>query len=164
MIYGNSIEGTNSRFEQIFSAYSKAFRSRDDEGLKAAFHPEAIVRVHDRRKKEVLTLTPQEFFTRLYREIGDAEFRVETLKARFDDGYLFADGVWITEGQKPILRAADLFSALEDGRVSSLTVVWTDATTVEFRSNKDTSTAYGAQTTTTLLPNSRAPRCGWLVH
>ena len=125
-----SQEGTDSRFGQVFSAYSKAFRSRDDEGLKAAFHPEAIVRVHDRRKKEVLTLTPHEFFTRLYREIGDAEFRVETLKARFDDGYLFADGIWVTQGNEPILRAADLFSALEDGRILSLTVVWTDATAV----------------------------------
>ena len=38
-------------------------------------------------------MTPLEFFARLYRAIGDAEFRVETLKARFNDGYLFADGI-----------------------------------------------------------------------
>ncbi len=124
-----SQEGTDSPFGQVFFAYSKAFKSRDDEGLKAAFQPEAIVRVHDRRTNERLTLTPHEFFTRLYREIGDAEFQVEALKARFNDGYLFADGVWVTEGKNPILRAADLFSALEGGRISSLTVVWTDATT-----------------------------------
>lgn len=38
-----SQEGADSRFGRVFSAYSKAFRSRDDDGLKAAFHPEAIV-------------------------------------------------------------------------------------------------------------------------
>ena len=94
------------------------------------FHPEAIVRVHGGRTNERLALTPHEFFTRLYRAIGDAEFQVETLKARFDDGYQFADATWITQGREPILRAADLFSALKDGRISSLTVVWTDATAV----------------------------------
>lgn len=125
-----SQEGADSRFGRVFSAYSKAFKSRDDDGLTAAFHPEAIVRVHDRRTNERLALTPHEFFARLYRAIGDAEFRVATLKARFDDGYLFADGIWVTQGHEPILRAADLFSALEDGRILSLTVVWTDATDV----------------------------------
>ena len=67
-------------------------------------------------------------------ENGDAEFRVETLKARFDDGYLFADGIWATQGHEQILRAADLFSALEDGHIFSLTVVWTDATQMKTRS------------------------------
>jgi|TARA_B110000285_G_C14885985_1_gene496192 hypothetical protein len=86
-------EGTVSRCGRVFSAYSEAFKSRNDVGLKAAFHPEAIVRVHDRRTNERLAMTPLEFFARLYRAIGDAEFRVETLKARFNDGYLFADGI-----------------------------------------------------------------------
>ena len=31
---------------------------------------------------------------------------------------------------KRILRAADLLSAVEDGRISSLNVAWTEATTV----------------------------------
>ena len=81
------------------------------------------MRVHDRRTNERLELTPLDFFTRLYREIGDAEFQVEALKARFDDGYLFADGLWINGAHQPVLRAADLFSAEKDGRLSSLTVV-----------------------------------------
>ncbi len=63
-------------------------------------------------------------------EIGDAEFKVETLKARFADGHLFADGTWTAPDGRGILRAADLFSAVEDGRITSLTVVWTNATSV----------------------------------
>ena len=77
-----------------------------------------------------LKLTPHAFFTRLYDEIGDTEFKVETLKARFADGYLFADGTWTAPDGRGILRAADLFSAVEDGRIISLTVVWTHATAV----------------------------------
>ena len=79
-------------FARVSTAYSNAFRSRDHDGLHRAFHPEATVRVHDRRSNERLELTPDEFFRRLYVEIGDAEFQVETLKKRFTDGSLFADG------------------------------------------------------------------------
>jgi hypothetical protein len=120
----------DSPFGRVFAAYSSAFKSRDFDGLRKAFQPDAAVRVHDRRSNERLKITPQEFFTRLYGEIGDAEFKVETLKARFADGYLFADGTWITPEGRGLLRAADLFSAVEDGRIASLTVVWTHATTV----------------------------------
>lgn len=125
-----SQEGTDSAFGRVFTAYSKAFKSRDHESIHAAFQPDAVVRVHDHRTDERLQLSPDEFFTRLYRQIGDAEFEVEALKARFTEGYLFADGVWITPGRNFILRAADLFSASDDGRIASLTVVWTGATTV----------------------------------
>jgi hypothetical protein len=71
-----------------------------------------------------LELAPHDFFTRLYSQISDAEFRIETLKSRFADGYLFADGTWIESGEKKTLRAADLFTAAKDGRIGSLTVVW----------------------------------------
>lgn len=47
-----------------------------------------------------------------------------------EDGYLFADGIWVdgadnTTTGTPILRAADLFSAHPDGLIWSLDVVWT---------------------------------------
>lgn len=120
----------DSPFGRVFADYSNAFKNRDFDGLEKAFHPDAAVRVHDRRSNERLVLTPKAFFTRLYGEIGDAEFQVETLKARFADGYLFADGTWITPEGRGLLRAADLFSAVDDGRIEALTVVWTHATTV----------------------------------
>ena len=123
-------DATNTPFGRVFTAYSDAFKGRDFDGLQKAFHPDAAVRVHDRRSDERLKLTPHAFFTRLYDEIGDAEFKVETLKARFADGYLFADGTWTAPDGRGILRAADLFSAVEDGRITSLTVVWTNATSV----------------------------------
>ena len=84
----------NSPFGLVFGAYSTAFKTRDHEGLREAFHPDASVTLHDRRTQDRLELAPLDFFTRLYREIGDAEFEVETLKSRFVDGYLFADGTW----------------------------------------------------------------------
>lgn len=116
----------NSPFGLVFGAYSTAFKTRDHDGLREAFHPDASVALHDRRTHDRLELAPLDFFTRLYREIGDAEFEVETLKSRFVDGYLFADGTWVTPGASGILRAADLFSASNDGRIASLTVVWMD--------------------------------------
>jgi hypothetical protein len=114
----------DSPFGRVFAAYSKAFRDRDHDGLRDAFHPDAPVIVHDRRSSERMELAPRDFFTRLYREISDAEFQIETLKSRFTDGYLFADGTWIKSEERSILRAADLFTAAKDGRIGSLTVVW----------------------------------------
>lgn len=114
----------NSPFGRVFAAYSRAFRDRDHDGLRDAFHPNASVIIHDRRSSERMELAPHDFFTRLYSQISDAEFRIETLKSRFADGYLFADGTWIESGEKKTLRAADLFTAAKDGRIASLTVVW----------------------------------------
>ena len=114
----------NSPFGRVFAAYSRAFRDRDHDALRDAFHPDASVIIHDRRSSERLELAPHDFFTRLYSQISDAEFRIETLKSRFADGYLFADGTWIESGEKKTLRAADLFTAAKDGRIGSLTVVW----------------------------------------
>ncbi|MAB28549.1 MAG: hypothetical protein CMJ53_04605 [Planctomycetaceae bacterium] len=121
-------EDEDTPFGSVFADDSQAFRTRDDVGLRKAFHPDAVVRVHDRRTDERLEVSPHEFFTRLYEEIGDADFAVETLTSRFADGCLFADGVWVSQRRKPVLRAADLFSARADGRIASLTVVWTPAT------------------------------------
>jgi hypothetical protein len=114
----------NSPFGRVFAAYSRAFRDRDHDALRDAFHPDASVIIHDRRSSERLELAPHDFFTRLYSQISDAEFRIDTLKSRFADGYLFADGTWIESGEKKTLRAADLFTAAKDGRIGSLTVVW----------------------------------------
>ena len=114
----------NSPFGRVFAAYSKAFRNRDHDELRKAFYPDALVILHDRRSSERLELAPPDFFERLYIEISDAEFQIETLKSRFADGYLFADGTWTKPGERSILRAADLFSAAKDGRIASLTVVW----------------------------------------
>jgi hypothetical protein len=114
----------NSPFGRVFAAYSRAFRDRDHDGLRDAFHPDASVIIYDRRSSERMELAPHDFFTRLYSQISDAEFRIETLKSRFADGYLFADGTWIESGEKKTLRAADLFTAAKDGRIGSLTVVW----------------------------------------
>jgi hypothetical protein len=114
----------NSPFGRVFAAYSRAFRDRDHDGLRDAFHPDASVIIYDRRSSERMELAPHDFFTRLYSLISDAEFRIETLKSRFADGYLFADGTWIESGEKKTLRAADLFTAAKDGRIGSLTVVW----------------------------------------
>ena len=85
-------------FGIVFTDDSQAFRTRDDVGLRKAFHPKAVVRVHDRRTDERLEVSPHEFFTRLYEEIGDADFEVETLKSRF------ADGVWVSQERKPVLE------------------------------------------------------------
>ena len=113
-----------SPFGKLFAAYSKAFRHRDHDGLRKSFHPDASVILHDRRSSERMELAPHDFFTRLYTEISDAEFHIDTLKSQFADGYLFADGTWIKSGEKSILRAADLFTAANDGRIASLTVIW----------------------------------------
>ena len=48
----------------------------------------------------------------------------------FADGDLFADGTWITSEGRGLLRAADLFSVVDDGRIEARTVVWTHATAV----------------------------------
>ena len=48
----------------------------------------------------------------------------------FADGSLFADGTWITSEGRELLRAADLFSAVDDGRIKARTVVRTHATAV----------------------------------
>ena len=123
-------DGANSPFGQIFAAYSKAFAARDMHGLQTAFAPDARVVVRDRRTNETLDLRPEEFFTRLYGEIGTAHFAVEKLISHFEDGYLFADGIWVDGADNattgtPILRAADPFSAHPDGLIWSLNVVWT---------------------------------------
>ena len=123
-------EDEDTPFGSVFTDDSQAFRTRDNVGLRKAFYPEAIVRVLDRRTDERLEVSPHEFFTRLFEEIGDADFAVETLKSRFADGSLLADGVWVSQGRKPVLRAADLFSARADGRIASLTVVRTPASPV----------------------------------
>ncbi len=44
----NRQDPSESPFGKVFDAYSEAFRSRDHDGLKKAFHPDAKVRVHDR--------------------------------------------------------------------------------------------------------------------
>ena len=49
-----SQEGTDSAFGRVFTAYSTAFKSRDREGIYAAFQPGAVVRVHDHRTDERL--------------------------------------------------------------------------------------------------------------
>jgi|TARA_B110000495_G_C22801614_1_gene468282 hypothetical protein len=70
-----------------------------------------------------MELAPHEVFTRLYIDISDAEFQIETLKNRFADCYLFADGTWIKPGDRSVLRVAHLCSATKDGRIASLTEV-----------------------------------------
>lgn len=113
-----------TRFGATFAAYSAAFGNRDREGLAATFAPGARVTVRDRRTTETLDLSPAELFDRLYEEVGSARFDVEVATARFEHGYLFADGTWIDDERGPLLRAADLFSAWSDGRFASLDVVW----------------------------------------
>ena len=85
-------EDEDTPFGSVFADDSQAFRTRDDVGLRKAFHSDAVVWVHDRRTDERLEVSSHEFFTRLYEEIGDADFAVETLTSRFADGCLFADG------------------------------------------------------------------------
>ena len=72
----------NSPFGLVFGAYSTAFKTRDHEGLREAFHPDASVTLHDRRTQDRLELAPLDFFTRLYREIGVAEFQEPSLVNR----------------------------------------------------------------------------------
>ena len=118
----------DSPFGKVFAAYSMAFRDRNHDELRKSFNADASVILHDRRSMEKTELTPMVFFTRLYDEIGDAEFQIDTLKSRFADGHLFADGIWIKSGET-VFRAADLFTAARDGRIDSLTVVWMNAET-----------------------------------
>lgn len=73
----------NSAFGRVFGAYSTAFKTRDHDGLREAFHPDASVAFHDRRTHDRLELAPLDFFTRLYREIGVAEFQEPSLVNRF---------------------------------------------------------------------------------
>ena len=125
-----TVDGANSPFGKVFAAYSKAFAEQDMHGLQIAFAPDARVVVRDRRTNKTLDLSPAEFFTQLYGEVGTAHFAVEQLISHFEDGYLFADGLWAdsadnTTAGTPILRAADLFSAHPDGKIWSLDVVWT---------------------------------------
>ena len=72
----------NSSFGRVFGACSTAFKTRDHDGLREAFHPDASVALHDRRTHDLLELAPLDFFTRLYREIGVAEFQGPSLVNR----------------------------------------------------------------------------------
>ena len=72
----------NSSFGRVFGAYSTAFKTRDHDGLREAFHPDASVALHDRRTHDRLELAPLDFFTRLYGEIGVAEFQGPSLVNR----------------------------------------------------------------------------------
>ena len=119
----------DSPFGKVFAAYSMAFRDRNHDELRKSFNADASVILHDRRSMEKTVLAPMDFFTRLYDEIGDAEFQIDTLKSRFADGYLFADGIWI-KSRETVFRAADLFTAARDGRIDSLTVVWMHPETI----------------------------------
>ncbi|MEE3325724.1 MAG: hypothetical protein VX252_00140 [Myxococcota bacterium] len=82
------------------------------------------MRLRDDRKGTTHVVSPSVFFDRLEEEVGSARFVIEACTARFDSGYLFAHGLWVKPEGDAMLRAADFFTANEDGLFAALAVVW----------------------------------------
>lgn len=108
-----------------FAEYSWTFANRDRPARVAAFAADAQVILRDHRSGTIHDCSPVEFFDRLEEQVGSARFILDAYTARFDAGYLFADGLWVQPSGEPVLRAADLFIADPDGCFAYLEVVWT---------------------------------------
>ena len=98
-------------FGSVFAEYLKAFAAHDRAGLCAAFAEDARVMLRDHPNGAHLDFSPSAFFDRLEQEVGAARFVIEAYTARFDLGYLIADGLWIQPDGDSTLRAADIFTA-----------------------------------------------------